>query len=808
MARAVADGRGRIASLGVGIDGSGLLNHRIDRVLSASPSQKLSAMRKAVLAAACVGAILVAVACRPSAASLDEGAVLEQRDRTLKLSLLQIERRQWRDVENVDWDAEASALAAHEAAVRERPDDLTALRLFLVSYWAQYAPTPTGTEHNPLVANTTVDAALLAARRALILRLIERDPDADLAGAVEAQIFPTDLSPFFPGDAIGYGQARAAWIAQTARPNASAVALGHAADFFETADRPLAEQMLVRARALDPSGPWAARLGRFYTSVLAGAQAPAGRGNIRTVSAAEPNTAYGNAVRKKLGESNDELLLTATGWFLRYSRERPEMGIDPALWAEACFTRTLQLNPHAVLAHSALLATRRQKGLNRVPLWSVAPESLDARVAALPERDRFEQLPELASHAYRTITEIGRWNDANLRGRLDLERGHAQRYAEEALRLAPKFRDNPDYGTAIYTANMTLSALALREGNRRAAIGHLQRASQAPASEQLAYGDDVVWRRELRDLVAQGEQQAVITFLEQMARTNIAGRIELREWAASLRRGDAASGRYFNAARVTRNTSGDRHFADDPHARISTQAGGICGAWGWIVASDTCLTATNFTLRDLITYAFAPSGRVRPFSEIVDGPDWIDAERFDVVGRAVGTKPAEPLGSPELAPRMRTLLAERFALTLHSESRPRPVYELVLARADRQLGPQLHPATLACTAVTEALRASLENAAPALLPSRHDPCISMSGRGYFKGGAIDMPQLALVLSNRLDRIVRDRTGRSGMFKLDLTWGERSSIFVALQEQLGLTLEPATRPVDVLVIDSVSSPRVN
>jgi hypothetical protein len=77
---------------------------------------------------------------------------------------------------------------------------------------------------------------------------------------------------------------------------------------------------------------------------------------------------------------------------------------------------------------------------------------------------------------------------------------------------------------------------------------HPQRASQAPTSERLAYGDDVVWRRELRDLVAQGERLAAVAFLEQMARTNIAGRIDLREWAASLRRGGAASGPSFDAA--------------------------------------------------------------------------------------------------------------------------------------------------------------------------------------------------------------------------------------------------------------------
>jgi hypothetical protein len=49
----------------------------------------------------------------------------------------------------------------------------------------------------------------------------------------------------------------------------------------------------------------------------------------------------------------------------------------------------------------------------------------------------------------------------------------------------------------------------------------------------------VVWHRLVRDLVVRGERRAAIAYLERMARTNVAGRIELREWAEALRRGDA-----------------------------------------------------------------------------------------------------------------------------------------------------------------------------------------------------------------------------------------------------------------------------
>jgi len=140
------------------------------------------------------------------------------------------------------------------------------------------------------------------------------------------------------------------------------------------------------------------------------------------------------------------------------------------------------------------------------------------------------------------VSEFDRLNDDNLRGRFELGHDQAKRYATDALKLAPRFTDDPAYGTAIYTANMTLSALALRDGDREAAVVYLERASEAPSSEQLAYGDDVVWHRLVRDLVARGESRAAIAYLERLARTSIAQRIELREWAATLRRGDGSSG--------------------------------------------------------------------------------------------------------------------------------------------------------------------------------------------------------------------------------------------------------------------------
>ena len=92
------------------------------------------------------------------------------------------------------------------------------------------------------------------------------------------------------------------------------------------------------------------------------------------------------------------------------------------------------------------------------------------------------------------------------------------------------------------------------------------------------------------------------------------------------------------------------------------------------------------------------------------------------------------------------------------------------------------------------------------------------GRGTLKGHAVKLEMLALNLSNELGRRVIDKTGLSGKYDFELHWEPRQapepelpegpSIFAALQEQLGLRLEPSKGPVEVLVIDRAQKPTKN
>ncbi len=231
----------------------------------------------------------------------------------------------------------------------------------------------------------------------------------------------------------------------------------------------------------------------------------------------------------------------------------------------------------------------------------------------------------------------------------------------------------------------------------------------------------------------------------------------------------------FEVASVKRNTSGDAEGS------IGPRPGGYA--------------MTNIPLRLLIVRAY----ELRSF-QVVGGPGWIDGERYDLNARA-------PEGTPpnQIFAMLRTLLAERFKLVAHLEKREQPVYALVTARADGRLGPRLTASTLTCSGQ----------------PDQSDRC-EMGGSftgsgGTLKGVGQPLAVLATHVSTAVDRIVQDRTGLAGGFNFELAWSgsglkpapgapsELPSVFTALQEQLGLTLEPSRGPVDVLVIDSATRP---
>ena len=230
------------------------------------------------------------------------------------------------------------------------------------------------------------------------------------------------------------------------------------------------------------------------------------------------------------------------------------------------------------------------------------------------------------------------------------------------------------------------------------------------------------------------------------------------------------------------------------------------------------LTVVNMQLRELITWAY----QIQSF-QLEGGPGWIASDRFDILAKPEREVPSTGEQDPRRM-MLRTLLADRFKLVMHKETKELPIFDLVLARQDGKLGPQLRPAAVDCAARAAAARAGTPP--PSSGPPGPGFCGTTMNPVSVRGGGATMAMLASLLERAAKRLVIDRTGLKGNWDLEVNYTpDRSqlppgvelpssidpngpSLFTALEEQLGLKLRPARGPVEVLVINSVQQPTPN
>jgi len=167
---------------------------------------------------------------------------------------------------------------------------------------------------------------------------------------------------------------------------------------------------------------------------------------------------------------------------------------------------------------------------------------------------------------------------------------------------------------------------------------------------------------------------------------------------------------------------------------------------------------------------------------------------------------------------VQSLLADRFNLRTHLERRTIPVYQLTVARPGR-LGPDLRPSSIDCGRFVAGGGTANSEDKPVDAQGR-DVCFNVYD---FKAmqerrnmtvirSAGGMPWLIRHLLSLVDRPIVDKTGLTGSFEWELTSSNDSkvessapTVFAALSGRLGLNLQPATGPAEVLVIDSIQSP---
>lgn len=261
-----------------------------------------------------------------------------------------------------------------------------------------------------------------------------------------------------------------------------------------------------------------------------------------------------------------------------------------------------------------------------------------------------------------------------------------------------------------------------------------------------------------------------------------------------------------------------------------------------VTLAPTRPTFINFPVRQLIVRAYG----VQPY-QVLGGPSWITSDRFDVTA-----KTDQDVSMAQSNLMLQTLLADRFKLKVHRETRQSDVFRLVKARADGKLGESLKPSTANCGAMlggrpggpgpapgaNTPVPAPGAAAGPPLArlggpPGPGGPmpgCMMMIAPGRLEVTGQPLSAFASTLATQMGRPVIDETGLSGRYDFTLSYmpdsGGRGlppgvpppgapelppidpnapALPTALQEQLGLKLESTKGPVEMIVIDSIEPP---
>lgn len=189
------------------------------------------------------------------------------------------------------------------------------------------------------------------------------------------------------------------------------------------------------------------------------------------------------------------------------------------------------------------------------------------------------------------------------------------------------------------------------------------------------------------------------------------------------------------------------------------------------------LSARNASLKVLIRYAYGVSDL-----QIV-GPSWLDADRFDLAGKA-----PQGVADNQLMPMLQALLKERFHLAVHHETKVMPAFDMVIGKAGLKISP-------------------FDPAHPIAPPAGY--------RGRMNFGVATMPELATRLTNDAGKVVLDKTGLNGRYSFMLlnytpvgaevngAADATPDLIAAVEEQLGLKLVPKNEPVELLVVDQAN-----
>ena len=271
---------------------------------------------------------------------------------------------------------------------------------------------------------------------------------------------------------------------------------------------------------------------------------------------------------------------------------------------------------------------------------------------------------------------------------------------------------------------------------------------------------------------------------------------------------DSGTGKIsFDVASVKQNKSGE------PAYRASSNF--PLGGGDSYQPNGGLFIATNYPVSSYIGFAYKLI-RFETNAMAAGLPKWAKDERFDIEARgsAGATK-------DQMRLMMRTLLAKRFKLIVHTETHQGPIFAMVLVKPG-EMGPKLRPHSNdlgPCGPFTTSASARL----PGGIPSSCDVFLTLVDGGHAQMSARDVSMEMIANSLNFDRPVIDRTGLAGLYDFTIEWapetttapsapfeqaGTGTTYLEALKEQLGLKLESTTGPIEGLIVDQIEEPSPN
>jgi uncharacterized protein (TIGR03435 family) len=249
------------------------------------------------------------------------------------------------------------------------------------------------------------------------------------------------------------------------------------------------------------------------------------------------------------------------------------------------------------------------------------------------------------------------------------------------------------------------------------------------------------------------------------------------------------------------------------------------------VDNSSRFTTTNMPAKDLIEYAY----NIKPF-QISGGPGWIDSQGFDIEAKVDDSLVAELQKLPteqrtdQFRLMLRSLLADRFKLSLSHDTKESPSFALVIAKGGSKLQEVAPPDPQARPTPPPPPAPGAGNGPPPLRPGGFMMMMGPGGVSTLNANAAPIANLINLLSRQLNRQVLDQTGLKGVYTFTLKFTSDTglgggplppspdsagsadvggtSIFTAIQDQLGLKLESTKTPVETYVIEHIEEPSEN